>query len=91
MDMLSVNIHVSGKVQGVFFRESARRMAESMNITGSVRNLDDGRVLIEAQGRPEDVKRFIKWCHNGPPAARVQAVLVESVDALGTNAFTILR
>ncbi len=89
--LIAVQIHVSGKVQGVFFRENIRRMAERSHLTGSVRNLPDGRVAIRAQGKEEHVKQLIEWCHQGPPLARVDGVMVEFVEPSHADGFIITR
>lgn len=74
---------VSGRVQGVFYRATARDQAENLNVTGWARNLADGRVEVLACGDPEAVERFCDWLGEGPPAAQVESVDCEevSVDA----------
>lgn len=67
-----LNIRVSGRVQGVFFRHSAKQKAEELNITGFARNEDDGSVYIEAEGEEENLKEFLNWCYQGPPLALVE-------------------
>lgn len=71
------HIWVSGKVQGVFFRAHTEDKANSLGLSGWVRNLPDGRVEILAQGQKDKVDELIKWCHKGPPYARVSNVKVE--------------
>ena len=66
--------HVSGKVQGVFFRASTRRQAESLNITGHALNLADGRVEVLACGDDESLKQLQRWLHQGPGGAEVSRV-----------------
>jgi acylphosphatase len=74
----TVKILVSGRVQGVFFRQSSKKKAAEFGITGSVRNLEDGRVEIIAQADTDILKAFIQWCHKGPITAQVVDVeLVE--------------
>lgn len=65
------NIKIYGLVQGVFFRATARETAEKLNITGFAQNQSDGTVYIEAEGEKDDLDKFVKWCHVGPPAAWV--------------------
>lgn len=67
-------ITVGGKVQGVFFRQSAKEVAEQLNLTGFARNDPDGSVYIEIEGDPTALKEFINWCRQGPPIARVKKV-----------------
>lgn len=68
---------ISGRVQGVWYRDSARRRASELGLSGWARNLPDGRVEAVAEGPRRQVERFIEWCHEGPPAARVTGVQVE--------------
>lgn len=69
-----VALLIRGKVQGVFFRESTRREAQRLGLTGWVRNLDSGEVEAVAEGPGAALDEFMRWCHNGPPAARVDEV-----------------
>jgi acylphosphatase len=71
---------VSGKVQGVFFRASARQKAVELGCAGYAKNLADGRVEVLAIGEPVAVAQLIKWLHVGPAAARVIAVEVEELE-----------
>jgi acylphosphatase len=68
---------VRGRVQGVFFRASARNEALHLGLTGYARNLDDGRVEAVARGDAAALDEFQRWLQRGPPAARVDEVLVE--------------
>jgi acylphosphatase len=67
-----VHVWVSGMVQGVFYRASARDKAVGLGLTGWVRNLPDGRVEILAEGDPRRIAEFLDWCRSGPPRARVE-------------------
>jgi len=75
--MKRVHIYVSGRVQGVFFRAATRRAASDLNLTGWVRNMDDGRVEAVLEGSDDNVDKMIAWCQVGPPAARVEKVTTE--------------
>ncbi len=66
--------HVSGKVQGVFFRHSTRQQARSLNITGHAINLDDGRVEVLACGDEQALEQLERWLHQGPSGAEVSGV-----------------
>ena len=89
--MKSVSIRVTGRVQGVFYRASAREMAVQHGLKGLVRNEPDGSVYIEAEGDPEAVNRFVAWCRKGPPWAVVQDVLVQEQPLRNFNTFQIDR
>jgi acylphosphatase len=75
--MRRVRVVVSGRVQGVWFREACRREAAPAKLSGWVRNLDDGRVEAVFQGASDAVDRLVAWCHDGPPSAVVTRVIVE--------------
>ncbi len=72
--MQHLNIKIYGKVQGVFFRHSARQKASELNINGFAKNELDGTVYIEAEGKEDNLKSFLKWCHQGPQLASVNKV-----------------
>lgn len=69
-------IRIHGRVQGVFFRHSAREKARELNITGFARNEADGSVYIEAEGEESTLERFIAWCCVGPELAEVERIEV---------------
>jgi acylphosphatase len=77
MEMPKVRILITGKVQGVFFRQSARQQAKSLKIGGWVKNLPDGSVLSEAAGTETSLSEYICWCKKGPPRARVTNTVIE--------------
>ena len=62
----TISITVSGKVQGVFYRQSTKEMATSLGITGQVKNLSDGSVYIIATGTKEQLDKLVDWCRQGP-------------------------
>ena len=66
-----IHIFVTGRVQGVFFRQSTRVMAIKNNVNGWVRNLDDGRVEIVAEGEKQNIDNLVNWCQTGPANSRV--------------------
>ena len=74
------HLAITGRVQGVWYRESMREAAEALNVTGWVRNLSDGSVEAVIQGEARQVQALIDWCHRGPPLARVLAVAVEAAE-----------
>ncbi len=73
----TVNIIVSGQVQGVCFRASTQKIARRLDVSGWVKNLPDGRVAIQASAEAEALSEFVTWCHRGPSLASVTEVVVE--------------
>jgi acylphosphatase len=71
------HVFVSGRVQGVNFRQNTKEVATRNRVTGWVRNLSDGRVEAVFEGDDMDVNEVIEWCHVGPPKASVQDVSVK--------------
>jgi acylphosphatase len=74
--MMRARLVISGRVQGVYFRVSARNMAHAQRLSGWVRNCYDGDVETVVEGEEGAVRAFITWCHDGPPGAHVTAVEV---------------
>jgi len=74
MAIVRAHVIISGRVQGVYFRGTAKKMAESLGLDGWVRNLSDGKVEAVFEGETEDVHRMVTWCNTGPSAARVDDV-----------------
>lgn len=72
--MVRKRVFVSGRVQGVGYRHSAHQAASELGLRGWVRNRRDGRVEALVEGEQDAVERFLRWCHEGPPAARVEQV-----------------
>lgn len=71
-----LNIKISGFVQGVFFRVSAKEKAEKLRIKGFARNEEDGSVYIEAEGDKDSLDKFLAWCNDGSEAATVEKIEV---------------
>ena len=80
---------VHGRVQGVWFRDSTRREAERLGVTGYAINLPDGSVEVLACGPAEVLDELQAWLHQGPPMARVTKVDVAGSDATGVAGFRI--
>lgn len=78
-----VRIHVHGNVQGVGYRASARAEAQRLGVDITAHNLEDGTVLVEAEGPTGAVGKFIEWARSGPSYARVDAIDIE--DGSGSN------
>lgn len=89
--MIARHIRVVGKVQGVFFRASAKMKADELNVKGTVRNERDGSVYIEAEGDTEQMNAFLEWCKAGPPRSRVDNLDVREANVTGFSEFSVLR
>jgi acylphosphatase len=76
-------IVISGWVQGVYFRASARDVADAQRLSGWVRNRMDGTVEAVVEGEKDAVQAFIAWCHGGPPGAQVTAAQVTMEPYIG--------
>jgi acylphosphatase len=85
------SINVMGKVQGVFFRASAREKAEELGVKGFVRNEPDGSVYIEAESDEKTLQQFTDWCRLGPPRARVEELHVKEGPVQGFEVFETRR
>ena len=80
---------VRGRVQGVWFRDSTRREAERLGITGYARNMSDGTVEVLACGDPGALAELQTWLHVGPPMARVTEVVVAESGSKAPGNFSI--
>lgn len=87
--MVRYRVLISGRVQGVFFRDTCRRLAAEHGVAGWVRNLPDGRVEAVFEGRPDDVRRLVDWAHHGPRLAAVETVAVQPEPPEGLGGFRI--
>lgn len=70
----AVRVHITGLVQGVFFRAATKETADKLGLKGWVRNLPDGSVEAVFEGDHNNVKKAALWCKAGPPSARVSDV-----------------
>ena len=84
-------IRVSGRVQGVFYRASAKQKADELRVQGTVRNNEDGSVSIEAEGDEESVGQFVEWCRKGPILSRVDRCDILEGTIQNLRGFVILR
>ena len=90
-DRTRAHVHVTGRVQGVFFRATTRDTARRHDVDGWVQNLADGRVEAVFEGPEEDVASMVDFCHEGSDAARVEDVTVEYGEPEGLEGFEIRR
>lgn len=89
--MKTVRLIIKGKVQGVFYRATAKDIADELGIKGWIKNLPDRNVEIRATATGDILQKFIDWCKQGPPKARVDDVTIEELDLQQFNGFRIIR
>ena len=77
--IIAKDITVIGRVQGVYFRASTVEMAQLLSVSGEVKNLPDGNVWIAAEGESDQMEKFLTWCRQGPPGARVEELKIHPV------------
>lgn len=87
----AVKLIISGKVQGVWYRASAKNEADKLGITGWVMNLKNGSVEAFAEGDPGLIEEFIAWCWEGPTFAKVSNVEVVEMTPEGGEEFRVRR
>ena len=86
-----LNIIVSGKVQGVWFRSCTQKAANQFNVYGFVKNLKNGTVYIEAESFEKNLAEFIEWCRTGPEKALVENIISEEGEIKNFTNFIIKR
>lgn len=84
-DIVRAHVRVSGRVQGVAYRAFAKQAALQRGLTGGVRNLNDGRVEVQVEGRRPDVDAFLGMLRKGPILARVSDLQTEWKPATGRD------
>ena len=89
--METVHLVVKGKVQGVFYRASAKEVALQNGITGWIKNNKEGDVEAMITGTDEQVEKFTNWCRQGPPKAMVDEVTITPKEQMHFNKFDIIR
>ncbi len=89
--MQTVRVIISGEVQGVFFRASAKEVARKYEITGWIKNTADGKVEAMIYGQENKVKNFIEWCKTGPEKAKVENVIIHELPEIKFNHFEVIR
>jgi acylphosphatase len=71
------HVFISGRVQGVFFRQNTFERARTLGLSGWVRNTEDGKVEAVFEGEKENIEKILEWAKRGPPLAKVEKVEVE--------------
>lgn len=90
-DVIRTRVIVHGAVQGVFFRDTCRRIAEQNGVSGWVRNLADGSVEAVFEGESDAIHQMVEWCRTGPPLANVEKVEEHTEAPEGLRKFKIRR
>jgi len=85
------NITIRGNVQGVSYRFATLRKAHALSLTGFVKNLHNGDVYIEVEGKEENINKLIEWCYIGPPAAEVKEVHAVEKEIMNFRNFEIKK
>src|SRR5262245_973182 len=88
-EAVRVRVLVTGRVQGVWFRDSCRTEARALGVGGFVRNRGDGAVEAEFEGRHAAVARMVGWCREGPPRAEVAIVELKELEPRGDARFVV--
>jgi acylphosphatase len=88
-DMVRRHVVVTGRVQGVFFRDSVRERAEAHGVAGWACNRGDGAVEAVLEGSPDAVERVVRFLRTGPPRAEVGSVDVSEEEPEGLSGFAI--
>ena len=89
MSIVRKRVLITGDVQGVFFRDTCRRVAIDAGVNGEATNLSDGRVEVILEGDEDTVDRVIAWCRQGPKHAHVDSVAVSDEEPRGNSGFQI--
>lgn len=89
MPRSALDLVVTGRVQGVSFRAYAEQEAARLGLAGWVRNEPDGAVAAHVEGEADAVDAFVRWCHEGPPLARVSAVEAAPAADTGATSFEV--
>lgn len=86
-----MRITISGKVQGVYYRQSTREISMQLGISGIVKNLTNGSVEVIASGTSDQLNNLIEWCQQGPPKAVVSSIELEELPYQSFDGFKIIR
>lgn len=89
MPQVAYHFRCIGKVQGVFYRASAKERAQILGVKGWVKNESNGNVTILAEGEEQSVMNLYHWCQQGPLLARVDEVIMTNVQVEGFDEFEV--
>jgi acylphosphatase len=88
-DVVRVRAVVKGRVQGVWYRDSAQREARRLGVAGSAVNREDGTVGLVLEGPRDAVDQLLQWAAIGPPKAQVTGIEIVDEEPVGLNGFTV--
>jgi len=89
--MATIHLLIKGNVQGVFYRATAKKVAENLKLTGWIKNTKDGNVEAIVTGEEAQLEEFSNWCKKGPQKATVVEVITKQEKETHYNAFEIIR
>lgn len=89
--MTTIHIIIKGKVQGVFYRDTAQKLADKLGLTGWIKNTKDGNVEAMVSGDNIELDQFVQWCKLGSEKAKVEDVSFDTVEDKQFTGFTIKR
>ena len=89
--MPTIHLLIKGKVQGVFYRATAKQIANELGVTGWIKNTREGNVEATVSGNEQQLVNFEKWCKQGPVKAAVDEVIVTQKEETAFSGFTIVR
>jgi acylphosphatase len=89
--MKHLDITVKGKVQGVFYRMATKAVADQLGVRGSIKNLPDGNVFIEAEADKATMEMFLDWCNEGPQEADVTSVETHEGELKNYRNFEVIK
>jgi len=91
LTMPTIHLTIKGRVQGVFYRATAKEVADEIGLKGWIKNTDNDDVEATVTGNDEQLKKFIDWCWQGPQRAKVEDVLTEIVEDEMFDDFKVIR
>ena len=89
--MPTMHVLIKGKVQGVFYRATAKKVADTFGLKGWVRNTKEGNVELVITGEENAIDKMLAWCRTGPTDAKVTEVIADTINEEIFNTFSILR
>ena len=89
--MPTIHLLIKGNVQGVFYRATAKKIADKLKLTGWIKNTREGNVEAVASGDDQQLNEFISWCKQGPEKATVEDVIVTQKKETSFNDFEVIR